>query len=65
VAIEPRFEFAGIPKGRMIPRPFFLRAWLAALKRRDPPASACNRRRKHFANGIIPLLLCKTLSILL
>jgi hypothetical protein len=49
----------------MISRPFSSHAWLTALKRRDPPASAHNRCRKHFASGIIPLLLCKTLAFLL
>jgi putative oxidoreductase len=29
------------------------------LKRRDPPPPADNGHRKHFGNGIIPLLLCK------
>jgi len=38
---------------------------LAALKRRDPSASPGNGSRKHFATGIIPLLLCKTSPILL
>jgi transcription elongation factor GreA len=35
VALEPRFEFAGIPQGRDdLPALFFRRAWLAPLKRR-------------------------------
>jgi hypothetical protein len=63
VALEKWARIRKTAKGRKFFRPLFFFARFDGTELARRSSGWCGRGRKHFADGIIPMLLCETLAI--